>query len=242
MKSNAGHGIGVQWRLAHSIFLAGCLLTSGHSAAHSVALDVNGDGLVNAVDIQLVINGALGLPTDFPTDVNTDDAVNAIDVQIVINTALEGYAPDVFINEFLAWNANGLEDEDGDTSDWIELYNPGDSPVNLLGWSLTDNADTPDEWVFPDVTIEAQGYFFLFASEKDRRPVDGGEFHTNFRVDKEGEYLGLFKPENGRVATSEFTPQFREQQQYVSYGRYGPGLMYRHFDTPTPGAENQVTR
>jgi len=52
------------------------------------ATDINDDGEVNAVDVQLVINGALGLPVSFPTDVNADDTTNAVDVQLVINTAL----------------------------------------------------------------------------------------------------------------------------------------------------------
>ena len=52
------------------------------------AADVNGDGLVNAVDVQLVINAALGVDTGFNCDVNGDGATNAIDVQLVINAAL----------------------------------------------------------------------------------------------------------------------------------------------------------
>jgi len=51
--------------------------------------DINGDGAVNAVDVQLVINAALGLSiAPFNADVNGDGAVNAVDVQLVINAAL----------------------------------------------------------------------------------------------------------------------------------------------------------
>jgi hypothetical protein len=51
--------------------------------------DLNGDDDVNAVDIQLVINSALGLDiSPFDADVNGDDSVNAVDVQLVINAAL----------------------------------------------------------------------------------------------------------------------------------------------------------
>lgn len=51
--------------------------------------DVNGDGSYNAIDIQNVINGALGrdiLPAN--GDLNFDWATNAVDVQLVINRAL----------------------------------------------------------------------------------------------------------------------------------------------------------
>lgn len=50
--------------------------------------DVDGNGAVNAVDIQLVINAALGLPSTAPTDLNGDAATDAADVQLVINGAL----------------------------------------------------------------------------------------------------------------------------------------------------------
>jgi len=52
------------------------------------AEDLNEDGQVNAVDVQLVINGALGLSDPLETDVNFDKVTNAIDVQLVINAAL----------------------------------------------------------------------------------------------------------------------------------------------------------
>jgi len=52
--------------------------------------DINGDGFVNAVDVQLVINAALGIAIDpaYTADVNGDGSVNAVDVQQVINAAL----------------------------------------------------------------------------------------------------------------------------------------------------------
>lgn len=52
------------------------------------AEDLNEDGQVNAVDVQLVINGALGLTDPLETDVNFDKVTNAVDVQLVINAAL----------------------------------------------------------------------------------------------------------------------------------------------------------
>jgi hypothetical protein len=50
--------------------------------------DLNADGAVNALDVQLVINAALGLPVIYDCDLNEDGQVNAIDVQLVINAAL----------------------------------------------------------------------------------------------------------------------------------------------------------
>jgi len=51
--------------------------------------DINGDGALNAVDVQLVINGALGVDiAPYNPDITGDGAVNAVDVQLVINAAL----------------------------------------------------------------------------------------------------------------------------------------------------------
>lgn len=68
------------------------------------------------------------------------------------------------INEFMAINQTTLVDEDGDYSDWIEIYNPTSAPVNLQGWALTDDMRIPFKWVFSDLTLEAGDYLILFAS------------------------------------------------------------------------------
>ena len=52
-------------------------------------------------------------------------------------------AGDVVISEFLAVNDGYGVDEDGDSSEWIELYNRGDAAVNLYGYRLTDEAANP---------------------------------------------------------------------------------------------------
>jgi hypothetical protein len=52
-------------------------------------VDINGDGGVDASDIQLVINAVLGLDINgLIADVNTDAQVNASDIQLVINAVL----------------------------------------------------------------------------------------------------------------------------------------------------------
>jgi len=75
----------------------------------------------------------------------------------------------VVINEYQPSNTGCLRDEDGDTSDWIELYNRGEDPVDLTGYGLTDRADRPHRWVFPGVVLPAQGHLLIYASGKDRR-------------------------------------------------------------------------
>lgn len=53
------------------------------------APDINADGAVDAVDLQLVINAALGLPVPHPTDIDGDGSVNAVDIQRMVNAVLQ---------------------------------------------------------------------------------------------------------------------------------------------------------
>src|SRR4051812_23643843 len=53
------------------------------------------------------------------------------------------------ISEFMASNATTLADENGDFSDWIEIYNPDATPANLAGWYLTDDPKKKTQWQFP---------------------------------------------------------------------------------------------
>ena len=121
------------------------------------------------------------------------------------------------ISEFMASNIKApgaLLDEDGDSSDWIEIQNLGNTTANLLDWSLTDKADDLTQWRFPATNLPPGGFLVVFASEKDRR-VPGARLHTNFKLDGQGEYLALVRPD-GSIA-SEFAP-FPQQVSGVSFG------------------------
>jgi hypothetical protein len=147
--------------------------------------------------------------------------------------------PDVVIHEFVASNLSGLRDETGRAEDWIELHNRGDVPARLLGWSLTDDARWPDQWRFPDVTIPAGGYLLVFASAQDRRDA-GRPLHTNFKLSRSGEYLGLYGHELPREAVDELAPGYPEQRGDHSYGRDSTG-QWRYYAAPTPGAANGMS-
>ena len=122
----------------------------------------------------------------------------------------------VVINEFLAVNTSGLQDQDGDRSDWIELKNTDASPINVAGWHLTDDDQDLDKWTLPSASIPAGGYLVVFASGKDRA-VAGQELHTNFSLEQMGESLLLVMPDGTTVADS-FEP-YPEQVANISYGR-----------------------
>lgn len=123
---------------------------------------------------------------------------------------------DPIINEFLASNSGVIQDEDGDYSDFIEIYNRGDEAIDLAGWYLTDDDDDLTKWAFPSTNLAAGQYLVVFASSKDRALV-GSQLHTNFAISVDGEYLALVQPDGFTIA-SEFSPEFPQQYQDVSYG------------------------
>lgn len=127
-----------------------------------------------------------------------------------------GLSDGPIISEFAASNSNGLADEDGSYEDWIEVHNPTASPVNLNGWYLTGNAADLDKWKFPSISLPANGYLVVFASNKNRRNP-ANPLHTNFKLSASGEYLALVKPDKVTIAW-EYAPTFPPQLQNISYG------------------------
>ncbi|MBP7053782.1 MAG: CotH kinase family protein [Phycisphaerae bacterium] len=120
------------------------------------------------------------------------------------------------ITEFLAANHLGAQDDDGDSSDWIEIYNAGRSPVSIGGWHLTNDRADLTQWQFPEVVIGGQGFLRVFASGKNRTDP-AGELHTSFKLSRDGEYLALVEPDGMTIAT-EFLPEYPRQISDVSYG------------------------
>ena len=90
------------------------------------------------------------------------------------------------ISEFMEKNRAVLRDEDGDFSDWIELYNQSRETVSLSGCTISDK-ENKTGWALPETELEPGQRLLLFASGKDRQ---GAELHTDFALSgDEGVYL-----------------------------------------------------
>jgi hypothetical protein len=89
----------------------------------------------------------------------------------------------VKISEFSPVNTGQIQDEDGDRSDWIELYNVGVTSVDLTGYSIADEKN-PGKWTFPSVVLAPSERLLVFASGKDRGgdDVPGGIDHWETAV------------------------------------------------------------
>ena len=148
-----------------------------------------------------------------------------------ISIPTEDDIPLLFINEFMASNENTIADENGNYGDWIELYNGSETEIWLGDKFLTDNLDSPSKWQMPDFSLNSGGFVLFWA---DGSPEDG-EFHTNFKLSKDGEEIGIFT-ENS-TAIDEIV--YGAQSTDISYGRDKDGSIdWVLFETPTPGVSN----
>jgi autotransporter-associated beta strand protein len=142
------------------------------------------------------------------------------------------------INEFLSNNNTGLNDGNGNRTDWIEIFNPNPEAINLQGYRLTDSALAPSKWVFPSIVLPSNGYLVVFASGNGV-PDLAGNLHTNFSLSSAGEYLALIRP-TGEI-DDQFAPAYPPQFSDVSHGRLPGSGSPRFFSPPTPGTANGVS-
>jgi len=144
----------------------------------------------------------------------------------------------IVVNEFMAVNDKTLRNSLGKYEDWVELYNPLGTNVNLSGWYLTDSASKLNKWKFPThaaSVISAKGYLLVW-TDSLAVSVTNNELHASFSLSGGGEYLGLVKPD-GVTVVCEYAPTFPAQYGDLSYG-FGEAGETRYFAVPTPGAVN----
>ncbi len=103
------------------------------------------------------------------------------------------------INEVMASPLTGINDEDGELSDWLELYNTTSQSILLKDFALSDKENDPLKWRFPDdALIPANGYYIVFCSGKDRLLASDKISHTNFRLSAERETV-ILSDSQGRL-------------------------------------------
>lgn len=137
------------------------------------------------------------------------------------------------LNEICVDNEEFLADVDGDFPDWVELFNNGKTSVNLLGWSLSDDADNLQKWTFPDYELPPSSFMVVFASGKNR--MDENQFHTSFKLDEGNEHCFLVDPSGQMVSAF----QSHLLPADLSFGKMPDALGDAfYFATPTPGFSN----
>src|SRR2546426_5403838 len=122
----------------------------------------------------------------------------------------------LLLTEFMVDNSTTLQDDDGDYSDWVEVFNSGDAEVNLEGYCLSDDPNAPTKWRFPaGTTLGARQTLVVFCSGKNLKDP-ALPLHTNFKLAEALGVLLLLAPD-GKTVLSSYVG-YPEQQTDVSYG------------------------
>lgn len=100
----------------------------------------------------------------------------------------------LLINEFMCSNDTTYIPDGGpdDYPDWIEIFNTGDTPIDIGGWYLTDDMADPVQYQIPtnitdQTVIPGHGYIVLKADGT------GEGLHLNFKLGSGGDDIGLSK-------------------------------------------------
>jgi hypothetical protein len=75
-----------------------------------------------------------------------------------------GYAQHPVINEVMFSNASAFENGNGDYLPWIEIYNPGNYPVQLNNYFLSSNPANLQQWQLPDFLLQPGNFYVVFAA------------------------------------------------------------------------------
>lgn len=203
------------------------VLVTGTGATDNATFSIVGDELRTAASLPPE-GGTLSVRIR-STDLGNQSVEQAFTISVI--------DPSVRISEFMASNSTTLLDEDGDSSDWIEIFNEQGEELNLSGWYLTDDATDLTKWQFPSWVVAGGGHLIVFASNKDRAGVNDSELHTNFKLSSSGEYLALVRPD-GQTLASVFSPTYPAQTTDVSFGTSPDGSEAGFFGSPSPGSAN----
>lgn len=144
------------------------------------------------------------------------------------NAPNDGNAPPVqgklIINEFMAsndsWTIPG-EDPGETFPDWIEIYNTGETPIDMGGWYATDDMTDSVQYQIPTdipelTTVPPKGFLILYCDGL------GDGLHTNFKLGSGGEDVAIYK--EGLPYTEKFS--------YCDV----------NCDAPNPGTDNSTGR
>ena len=143
----------------------------------------------------------------------------------------------LIINEFMQSNIDGIMDDLNDFPDsWVELYNPGNTAVNLKDYKIGTKKKVANAWQLPDNMVGPGQYVIIYC---DKAGEDEGvsALHTNFRLESSKKSsLFLFKGDDTIDKIEDFAAQ---PAPNIAYGRKTDGSDEWGYQLePTPGKAN----
>ena len=116
-----------------------------------------------------------------------------VDRYNALNLMLDAVYPDpkLYISEFLINNRGITPDEYNEADSWIEIYNKGQSSLNLTGYFLSNDLENPCKWSIPEGVVIEPSQSIVFWM--DNQPYQGVT-HTGFKANKESGWLCISAP------------------------------------------------
>lgn len=177
--------------------------------------------VISIVAILLLAAVTAGLLVYFTMTGESPESLSAAESAVVINEAMSG-------------NRGICLDDEGKSSDWVELYNPSDEAVNLSRFSLSDDGTEYDKWMFPDIVLSPHSFMVVYLSGDSKKEPASGSLHASFKLNVNGEQLILSIADN--VVDSIDLPALPAN---ISYGRVEGE--WKLTENPTPGKPNGTT-
>ncbi len=140
------------------------------------------------------------------------------------------------ISEVMAANSSAVPDENGDFSDWLELYNGTGHDLDMEGVMLTNRTDRIT-FPFPSYILKAGERVIVFASGSYQLNPSL-PFHGKFKISSAGDHLYLYDPDMYLIDELA-TPTLTADTSYALTGIDEDGV--RHYETTSyysPGYEN----
>lgn len=126
-----------------------------------------------------------------------------------------------------------MASNDGALGDWFEVFNPGNSAVDMSGMYITDNPNNPTKWKVPSGEVIPAGGHLVFIADG---AVAQGSRHTSWSLSADGESISIYEADGKTlIDTVTFGPQFTG----VAFGRTSATATdWSLFSPGTPGSAN----
>lgn len=146
----------------------------------------------------------------------------------------------IVINEVQVKNNTTYADESGEFDDWIEIFNPTSSPIDLAGYFISNNLSDSLKWQIPatnpaKTTVPANGFLVLWADDD----ICQGENHLNFKLKETDQLVLMYSDAVTEIQELTFNIVSIDK----SYGaETDASSTYVIFDDPTPNFSNNLSQ
>lgn len=154
----------------------------------------------------------------------------AIIIIFIVTILIVKYTPNInqdyvksgklYISKILAINTRLKEDNNGEYSDYLEIYNGYSFPVNLSGYHLSDDEYTYNKWTFPDIEIKPKESLIIYATGNDYCDLTKDVCHTNFKLSGSGEVILLSDNFGNIISKVKYGMQYPDTLYVYKNGKY----------------------